>query len=287
MGRYDRIKVYHNGQWKTPTEIKVRSGGAWVSLGTQDGENQTTAGGGVRHLYRYTKARITKEKRGTWIDLPPYNTGQAQINNTRTENGRTVYNYQWMPLDNYSNYYGHSFECTALKADSYDRLLFLIGSTTTGGSLSNLIPDAQNPQLIKIVWHASGQISVRINDDAETVTLYTAAESPLSNNTWYRIKVATEYLSRYGYRLRITVINDDTGVTLLNQYWDLGPLSWAGNNKTHAIGDTNIQFKNTLRIICCSYISNTDTDVQKDMSSNQSIYGFQYAMPSYYHIDWV
>lgn len=65
MGRYDKIKVYNNGSWRTPNRIRVYKNG-WQDLGTNDSSNTKTLY--VRHNNRFRRATLNKKTTTTVTD---------------------------------------------------------------------------------------------------------------------------------------------------------------------------------------------------------------------------
>ena len=59
MGRYDKIKVYHNGQWKQPTACRVYQNGTWVDIGANDSDNTKSIY--VRKNNNYVRATLNKK----------------------------------------------------------------------------------------------------------------------------------------------------------------------------------------------------------------------------------
>lgn len=262
MGRYDRIKVYHNGQWKTPTEIKVRSGSSWVSLGTHTGDNQTKAGGGVRHLYRWNGTRITKEKQINSGVNYYYSYGSGSYYNDRWEGNTQVYSYQWDP-----NLSEHLVSCTIRKTSATDQNIFYSRDVTGSANY------------VYITWLANGQINIRTryNNNAEISKTF---NHTLNTNTWYTITVRALKLSDGNVHNYLYVDSTMVAETV-------GSASFEGINKEHRIGDTAIQFRNNLSIKTEAYPSNNGTQVVLDMSTNQSSNGFGYAADSYYYESWI
>lgn len=75
MGRYDKIKVYHNGSWKTPTYCKIYYAGTWKDLGADTSFN-TNSG------YVYTGStykRFTLNRHDYERQIADYVTGSFKL----------------------------------------------------------------------------------------------------------------------------------------------------------------------------------------------------------------
>lgn len=155
MGRYDKIKVYHNGSWKTPTYCRVYKNGSWVDLG--DTNSYSVKDLYVRKNNNYVRATLHRQDYTTVTDR--WAEGSFNI--------LPASGYCWCPKSSAGNY-NFYFRATVTKTTSESRRLFYCGNGT---------------RWIEIYWQADGKL--RVDTHYNSTTSVTSSNAVGANTQTY------------------------------------------------------------------------------------------------------
>lgn len=209
MGRYDKIKVYNNGSWKTPNRIRVYNNG-WQDLGTNDSSN--TQALYVRHDNKFKRATLNKKTTTTITDkwaVGGFTVLPENGFNTWPENGRPF-----------------KFSIDSMKKTTNDGQVNIFHFWTNNSG-----------SYIKIVWDTDGYVRAHFGYAGSGEKVVTSAV-PVYANQVASLSLET-YKNTYGAYCGMT----------LNGNWSGGYVnSISYNNASNAVGDGNIQFRGNLRV---------------------------------------
>lgn len=214
MGRYDKIKVYNEGVWTTPSRIRVYNNG-WLDLGLQD-SLVTTA------LNVYSEdvlKRVTLNRIDTTVVTDKYAVGPFSVS--------PAAGYCFCPTSSSAGEYNFNFNCTVRKTSATDQRIFYSGN-------------GYDDDFIDITWLANGKIRVQgaYNGNVKTLT----SSNAVGINTWVNLRV---YANKGSYKTYI-VFN---GVTTSTSFY----VAFINKSVTNKIGTSYLHFKNTLTVTGVSY----------------------------------
>lgn len=225
MGRYDRIKVYHNNQWKTPNQIRVYNNGSWVDLGTNDswvGSNN----GNYNSRYQMFLAngtRVTKYRKDTTTVTDQHTEGTFSL--------LPASGFCWCPsTGGAANFY---FRCTAKKTTDAAKRLFYCGA---GGSY------------VEIWWEADGRLKFVASYDYSPHYAYSI--NAVGANQYVYINV---YSNGGSNQININF----NGVTHSEVQYGQFYIS----NATNVVGDANICFKDNFSCCGCKWEWNNSKSI--------------------------
>lgn len=213
MGRYDKIKVYHNGTWKTPTQCRVYANGAWQDLGTATSYNTKSMyvrknGSSVRAtLNRRDQVVVTDRwAEGRFYLLPA--SGYCRCSQS---SGAGAYNWY--------------FRAYVEKTTNCDQYLFYCG---TGGN-----PSSPGQHYVRVTWLSDGRIRVDASYSGTVRTMYSSNAVGANTNVYLNV-----YSNAGSYSCTI----DFNGVTTTASVGT----SFRYNGSTTTVGDTYTKIRGTL-----------------------------------------
>lgn len=212
MGRYDKIKVYSSGSWRTPNQIRVYNNG-WQDLGTAT--SYSTKKLQVRSGSAFYRATLNRKDQVVVTDR--YAEGQFTLlpanGYCRCSKSSSAGNYDWY------------FRATVEKTTANQQYLFYCGTGT---------PSSPGANYVRVTWLADGKIQVDSSFNS-TVRSFSSSNSVGANTSVY----LNVYSNKGSYSTTI-VFNDvtTTSSTLANSFR-------YANAKTY-VGDTNTRIRGTL-----------------------------------------
>lgn len=217
MGRYDKIKVYHNGSWKTPTVCKVYYNSAWRDLGSYDSFNTNS-------LYtRYNNAwhRITLNRRDTVRITDQWAQGTFSL--------KPKAGFCYCPKSTSAGSYDWYFRATILKTEDVDQNVFFCGQ----GS-----PSSPGANYVQVKWLANGKIRFATKwEGNNSATTYTFSPVVLKNQSVYLNIYANKGTNRV--YISFNGQTDNSGSSISGH-------TWMNNQASNTVGDTYMQFRSTL-----------------------------------------
>lgn len=217
MGRYDKIRVKTDSSFVQPRQIYVkRPNGLWADLG--DNNSYVTTPMYTKNSYgAFIRATLNRKDTTKYTNTgATYSTGSFQLLPT---NG-----YCYQPLS--TNYPTYSCDCyfraTVRKTEDVDQVIFHTYRSGVGQ--------------LKIVWKASGHIEVTTQYNSSTYTL--VSSNAVGKDNWVDIDY-TVYRGNTGVQ-RLTFNGVLTTKTGTGTFLSTGP--------TNVVGDTYIQFKDTMSV---------------------------------------
>lgn len=225
MGRYDKIRVYHNGQWKQPTYCRVYSGGQWKDLG--DNTSYNTASMYVLKNGSYTRATLNRQDYSyvtdRWLE------GEFNL--------LPAYGYNYCPKSSGGTAVSWYFRATIRKPDNGAYRLFYSGTGNTNG-------------YIQLWWQNDGTIKVTACYRGTVKTL-TSSNAVGANQD--------VYLNAYANAGSYTFYINFNGVTTSGTVG----ASYLYGGTTNTIGSAGLQFRGTVSVGGCNgsgnaYSSNFD-----------------------------
>lgn len=214
MGRYDKIKVYKDGAWSTPSRIRVYNNG-WTDLGLQDSFVTSALNVYSDNVLK----RVTLNRVDTTVVTDKYAAGPFSVS--------PASGYCFCPTSSSAGEYNFNFNCTIRKTKATDQRVFYSGS-----GYSN--------HFIDITWLANGKIRVQGAYDGNVKTF--TSSNAVGINTWVNLRV---YANKGSYKTYI-VFN---GVTTSTTFY----VGFINKSVTNTIGTNKLHFKNTLTVTGCSY----------------------------------
>ena len=214
MGRYDKIKVYNEGVWTTPSRIRVYNNG-WLDLGLQD-SFVTTA------LNVYSEdvlKRVTLNRVDATVVTDKNAVGPFSVS--------PAAGYCFCPTSTSAGEYNFNFNCTIRKTSATDQRVFYSGN-------------GYDDDFIDITWLANGKIRVQAayNGNVKTLT----SSNAVGINTWVSLRV---YANKGSYKTYIVFNGTTTSGSLL--------AAFINKSVTNKIGTGYLHFKNTLTVTGVSY----------------------------------
>ena len=214
MGRYDKIKVYSGGAWKSPKQIKVYTGTKWEDLGTYDSANTKT----LKVCKNNSFVRATLNKKVTTEVTDRYATGSFSL--------KPASGFCRCPDSSYNDEHNWYFKVGSIKKTaSGDKRIFYCGVSDN---------------YVSIYWLSNGKIRVRTCWDGSYTDL--TSSNAVGLNTAVNLQV---YSNKGSYK---TYIKFNGTTTSKNQYE-----TFMFNNATNTVGDSGIEFRGTLSAAGCSY----------------------------------
>ena len=213
MGRYDKIKVYNNGSWVQPNQIRVYNNG-WQDLGTNSSYNTKSLQ--VRKNNAFVRATLNRR--------------DEQVVTDRWAEGR----FKLLPASRYCRCSNNSsgtlrynwyFRTTVEKTTDSEQYLFYCG---TGGS-----PESPGKHYVRVTWQSNGKIRLDAAYDGNVKTL--TSSNAVGKNTPVYLNV---YSNAGSYNAYI-VFN---GVTTSGKVAS----SFMYNGCTTTVGDTYTKIRNNL-----------------------------------------
>lgn len=206
MGRYDKIRVYHDGQWKQPTQCRVYYNNAWQDLGTNDSYN-------TRSLYtlkngNYVRATLNRQDYSVVTDR--WAQGSFSL--------LPASGFCFCPKSSNAGNYNWYFRATIRKTSDTDQQIFRCGASNS---------------YIRILWKADGHIQVTSSYNGTAYSM-TTSNAVGANNT--------VYLNVYANKGSYTTYVEFNGVTTSGNL----SASFRINNATNQVGDSAMQFRNNL-----------------------------------------
>lgn len=246
MGRYDRIRVYHNGQWKQPTRIRRYYYGTWQDLGDNNSSNtvsmyvRNSSGASKRAtLNRQDYDYIVDQwAQGSFSLIPAYGFQYCTYNTDGATN---------------RNWY---FSATIRKTQDVDQNVFRCSATT--GSF------------IEVKWLADGRIYVhaRYGSNGYHAQLYSSNAIGANNNVYLYLHCNANNSGREKFYIEFN------GVTTAAK---LSTAFAEANSKTsNIVGDTYMQFRNTLTAAGCGVEGTIPYSVSFNASTASGSDGSQY-----------
>ena len=221
MSRYDRIKVFHNNQWKTPNDIKVYNGTTWVSLGGN--EEHTHTGKELKVKKDNNWVRVTND----WINDTTTVVDYVQSNGSINILDAKQYCYcpsapgsdAW--LNKKWRFHVH------VKKDSNSNYTLL--------SIRNNSGYGENGTHIKVVWQSDGKIYVEAKYTASG-TLYSIISNHAVNaNTWLDLDIVQDKDSDY---MHIYMNGQETSRAMYGAF--------AVSNVDGVLGSDGVHFKDNI-----------------------------------------
>ena len=215
MGRYNKIKTYYNGSWRTPNRIRVYNNG-WQDLGTNDSYNTKTMK--VRNGNSFVRCTLNRQDTTSVTDR--WANGSFSI--------LPAAGYCFCPIL-YGTNYGAPwyFRCTMRKTAAVDQNIFYCGNGTS---------------YLQIIWRSDGKVQVSVNYGGYNYTL-------VSNNS---VSINTDvYLNVYANVLSNVIYIEFNGITTSGS--NSNYISFLDGRATNVVGDTYMQFRNNLSAAGCSY----------------------------------
>lgn len=241
MGRYDKIKVYNNGSWHTPSRIRVYNNG-WQDLGTSTSDNTKTMK--VRSGSSFQRCTLNKRTQTVVTD--------------RWAQGR----FNLLPASGYCrcskssgagniNWY---FRAVIEKTTSAEQHIFYCG---TGGS-----PESPGSNYVRVTWLGDGRIRVDTAYNSSVSTMYS------SNSVGANQQV---YLNVYSNAGSYACVIEFNGVVTSSNLYT----AFRFNGCTTTVGSSNTKIRGTLSAAGCSYsdICSCSFDASTASGSN----GYSYA----------
>jgi hypothetical protein len=247
MGRYNRIRVYHNGSWVQPTSCSVYHAGGWWYLGPNDASSSYNSKNAyVEYNNNYLRTTLQRQDysyvtdswaQGAFSLLPA---GQYNYCSRTTASG--VYNQQF--------YFAANIE----KTEDVDQILFFNGKPSYS--------------FISIVWLADGRI--RIQARYGTGTTYTAYTS---NSVGKNIQTSFWIRFDAGTRTGVGAFNGvSQSMTVATAF------AYAGSGAYTQVGDTYTRFRTDLAVIGGGGSNNsTVNSVQFNPSTASGSDGYRYS----------
>lgn len=216
MGRYDKIKVYHNGTWKTPTYCRVYRNGSWLDLGSDTSYN-------TKSLYTYKNnnyVRATLNRQDVTTVTDRWIQGSFSL---LPANG-----FCCCPKSDSPGNFNWYFKATIKKTTDTEQNVFRCGVTNS---------------YVQIKWLADGRIRVTLSWSGNPKTL-TSSNSVMAGNS--------VYLDVHWNKGSYTCYINFNGVTTTGNVTS----AFAVSNSTNTVGDTNMQFRSTLSCSGIKYLNN-------------------------------
>ena len=249
MGRYDRIKVYNNGSWVQPNQIRVYNNG-WQDLGTNNSYSTKTLQ--VREGNEFKRATLNRR--------------DEQVVTDRWAEGR----FKLLPASRYcrcskstsAGSYNWYFRATIEKTTDTDQYLFYCG---TGGN-----PSSPGSHYARITWLANGKIRVEscYNGNVSSMT----SSNAVMKDTQVYLNV---YSNKDSYTNYIVFNGVTTSATIYGTF--------RVNGCTTTVGDTYTKIRNNLSAAgvdgngntgsCsfdASYANGTDNSQYKEVTHRES-----------------
>ena len=218
MGRYDKIKVYHNGTWKTPKQIRVYSGGSWKDLGTDTS---------------YSTKKIQVRNNNDFVTCTLNRRDETVVTDSWAQGP-----FQLLPIDGYNRYAPGAachFRATIEKTEDVDQVLFYNGKGT---------PSSPGNSYFMIKWLANGTIQASAKDthhgDTTTYTV-TSSNAVLKNHE--------VYLNVYNNKGNLKCYIEFNGVKTSSHGFAASLVS----GTTNQVGDTYVKFRYSLSVCGCTY----------------------------------
>lgn len=156
MGRYDKIKVYSGGTWKTPTYCRVYNNGVWADLGADTSANTKSLY--VRKGSSWVRATLNRQTQTVITDR-----WLAGSFNLLPANG-----YNFCP--SYSSGWNWYFRATIRKTTSDSQRVFWFG---TGSNY------------VSIYWNANGTITATVSYSGTGARSVTSSNAVGANQDVY------------------------------------------------------------------------------------------------------
>mgnify|MGYP006908800802 CR=1 FL=1 len=229
-GKYDRLKVYHNGSWVTPYSCKVYHAGSWWSLGNYDSEASYNS----KQLYveyRNTCAKVTKTRNDYYTYEDPRIEGRFNL----------------LPAGQY-NY------CTKVTGNSSVRnqkFYFEAYIERTQAVEQEIFFNGRSNQFVRIKWLQDGRIQMQAKW-ADRVTVYHAESENAVQEPYRSVHLIISFDA--GNRTGTCNFN---GYTTPNFKVDTAEAYIA--NSTTTVGDTYMRFRSTFHVIGGANDNNTST----------------------------
>lgn len=246
MGRYDKIRVYHDGSWKQPKRMYVYNNGTWVDFGTNNSSNTRSVNvryGNDWHRVTLNRKDTTKE-RGEF-----YAQGRFYI---YPENAFCY----WPDKTNWG------FYMNVRKVEAGDKILFYTYST-----YGDVHP------YFKIVWRNDGHIEVSNKYSASGTYYSIVSKNAYPLNEWISINVYAIKPTR-SVTLEIIGRND-------SQYVYMGGAFGISTANAY-IGDSGLHYRDGFTVYGASY-SGASGKVEFNFNDRPGKYaaGSNYSMISY------
>lgn len=239
MGRYNKIKTYYNGSWRTPNRIRVYNNG-WQDLGTNDSYNTKTMK--VRNGNSFVRCTLNRQDTTSITD--------------RWANG----SFSLLPAN------GYNF-CPIIFGYNYGAPWYFRATIRKTASVNqNVFYSGYGSSYIQVVWLADGKIQV--------TTAYGGGSSTVTSSNSVGINTDV-YLNIYANELSNTLYIVFNGVTTSGTV----NYTFLDARATNIVGDTYMQFRNNLSAkgashdtdyrytasFDASYASGTDNNQYKDV----------------------
>ena len=212
MGRYDKIKVYNNGSWVQPNQIRVYNNG-WQDLGTND--SYSTKPLQVRKGNEFKRATLNKRDEAYIIDQWAQGRFNLKPNSgyCRCSKSSNAGSYNWY------------FRAYVEKTTSGDQHLFYCG---TGGS-----PESPGQHYVRITWLSDGRIRMDAAYSGTVRTMYSNNAVGANNNVYLNV-----YSNAGSYNCTIDFNGTSTTASV--------GTSFRYNGSTTTVGDTYTKIRGTL-----------------------------------------
>lgn len=219
MGRYDKIRVYHNGNWVQPSEIKYYHRNDWETLGTNDDIFLKDT---ELKIYNNTEfKRVTLRRHTRTVVVDQYIEGPFSL--------LPASGYCYCPNSSGGTRYDFHFRATIYKSNDTAQRIFYSGTTNEG-------------TYVYITWLADGRIQVANRYESGSVT-YTTTSNAVGAGNYVYLSVDATAGSNY---LSITFNGVNSGGTVSYKNFNI-------NNAVNYVGDSYTRFKNDFYAAGCSY----------------------------------
>ena len=206
MGRYDKIKVYHEGQWKQPTYCRVYSNG-WQDLG--DNTSYNTKSLYVYNNGSYVRATLNRQDYSyvtdRWLE------GQFNL--------LPAYGYCYCPKSSSAGNYNWYFRATVRKPTDGEYQIFKV---------------TQGSSYIKITWLSDGRIQVKSSYNGASPSTVTSSNSVGANQD--------VYLNCYANKGSYTFYIVFNGITTSGNCTG----TFKGGSSTNVVGSAGLQFRGNV-----------------------------------------
>ena len=198
MGRYDKIRVYHDGAWKQPYRLRVYQNG-WVDLGTNDSSNTRTLN--VRSGNSWRRATLNREDYN-------YTSGEEYAYGRFALYPKSAYGYNPSKAS-------WGFYMKVRKTSAGSKYLLDIHNVTG----SNDTP------YFKVIWRDDGYIEIK--------NKYSSTEYTLVSNVSYGLN---QYISVNIYALKgsdrvyLEVNGNQVNKRLYGTFSNIGSETWVGDS---------------------------------------------------------